>query len=62
MKKNDLLNVSKISGIMFEYNTKDLRLLLRVFMEEPDDPKSKYMVKLSGYIGNSHNCHTIAEF
>ncbi len=49
MAKKDLLNVQKISGVMFEYRTKDFRLLLRVYCEEPDTLKSQFMVSLVGY-------------
>lgn len=49
MAKKDLLNVQKISGVMFEYRTKDFRLLLRVYSEDPDTLKSQFMVNLMGY-------------
>jgi hypothetical protein len=61
MKKNDLINTSKIDGIMFEYKTKDMRLLLRIFMEECDDPKSKFITNLTAYNLGSQNGRKIME-
>jgi len=36
-------------GSITEYHTKDMRLLLRVYMDNPDDPKTKYFTSLTGY-------------
>lgn len=60
-EKNDAVKLSKFIGAMIEYKTENMRLLLRVYTVECDDPKSKFFVNLTAYIIGSENGRKVME-
>lgn len=54
-------SIKKIAGATFEYYTFNMRLLLKIYKDDIDDPSSKFITSVLAYIKGSKHAREIME-
>lgn len=60
-EKNDTAPIYKFIGVTIEYRTANMRLLLWVYLDDKDDPNSKFITNIVWYVRGSTRCKEILE-